>query len=320
VKRFYHNGLFRRVDKKQDPGPVRGGRVYGLVDCPKVDDKPALAPLMKELVEAIGKARENLPKVVEKMKAVPRWKGRLDLDPRGFVCERLDAATGFVPPFDGANKKMKLEVLWPCASGTGADGSYPFYKDAGKTVNGNSVVLRVSYGTKNILLTGDLNEFAMDELRQKYPSPGPGAPSPLRADVYKAAHHGSQHFSVTFLEAVSPDAGVISSGDDKDDEYGHPRAVLLGTITHSSKCARPAVFCTELAACFSKLPRAGQEKFEKYKGQLYERSIRGVVLLRSDGERLMLGTVHGRKAPDDPLAGVVWKWDIWPDVKQQGDE
>jgi hypothetical protein len=54
--------------------------------------------------------------------------------------------------------------------------------------------------------------------------------------------------------------------------------------------------------------------FRGNQGQLYERSIEGVVHLRSDGERLLLGTVHGRRQPEDPRANVVWKWDIWPQV------
>jgi hypothetical protein len=148
---------------------------------------------------------------------------------------------------------------------------------------------------------------------KKYPASGTKTPSPLQSDVYKAAHHGSQHFSVPFLQAVEADAAVISSGDDKYDEYGHPRSVLMGTVTRYARCEKPAVFCTELAACFTKLPPKMRADFKAYKGQLYERSIRGIVHLRSDGKRLLLGTVFGRRTLEDPLAGAPWKWDIWPD-------
>ena len=139
-----------------------------------------------------------------------------------------------------------------------------------------------------------------------------GKPNELNVQVYKAAHHGSQDFSVPFLKRIKPDAAVISSGDDKNDIHGHPRAVLLGTITRYSSCKKPAVFCTELAACYTLLSKKEQEQFKSGKAQLYERSIQGIIHLRSNGKQLYLGSVHGRRAPDDPLANILWKWDIWP--------
>jgi hypothetical protein len=173
------------------------------------------------------------------------------------------------------------------------------------------VVLSIRHGKNRILLTGDLNTLAMGDLLKIYKK------EELGADVYKAAHHGSQEFSVEFLKAVGPDAGVISSGDNANDEYGHPRAVLMGTITRYSKCAKPAVFCTELAACFSKLSKEEQEKFKSGEGQLYERAIQGIVHLRSSGEKLCLGTVYGRKAPAGSQLDLLWKWDVWPEDSTQ---
>ena len=154
----------------------------------------------------------------------------------------------------------------------------------------------------------------MDDLLKTYPTI-PGKPRALEAHVYKAAHHGSQDFSVPFLQAVKPDAAVISSGDDRNDIHGHPRAALLGTITRYSRCEKPAVFCTELAACFTRLSKKEQAQFKSGKGQLYERSIQGIVHLRSNGENLYLGSVHGLKSPGDPLSNILWKWDLWPQEK-----
>lgn len=115
-----------------------------------------------------------------------------------------------------------------------------------------------------------------------------------------------------FLQAVKPDPAVISSGDDRNDIHGHPRAVLVGTVTRYSRCEMPAVFSTELAACFTRLSKEEQAQFKSGKDQLYERSIQGIIHLRSDGERLYLGSVHGLKTPVDPLANTLWKWDLWP--------
>lgn len=301
VKRFYHNGLFRSADAKKDICAVGGKFVAGLADRPGLDDA-SLTPLMKKLMKAVDTAEKSLPGIISTMKILGR---RVDSPKEGFVCRRLDASSGFLPPYDDPKKPLLIRVLWPKAADKGGSLSYPYYGDAGKTVNGNSVVLSVSHGKDKILLTGDLNTLSMDDLLKIYKA------GDLEADVYKAAHHGSQEFSLPFLKAVRPDCGVISSGDDKNDEYGHPRAVLLGTITRYSKCEKPAVFCTELAACFTRLTLEEQKQFKSGKGQLYERAIQGIVHLRSSGERLCLGTVYGRKADGDQLANILWKWDIW---------
>ncbi|MHB8836198.1 MAG: ComEC/Rec2 family competence protein [Candidatus Methylomirabilia bacterium] len=307
VKRFYHNGLFRRKDKAQDPGTRKENRISDLVDRPSAKVIPELTPLMGKILNAVDKAEKNLPAVIKKIKALGR---RAELPPGGFLCKRLDAADRYLPPYDDPQQPLLIEVLWPRAETTGGKPSYAWYGTAGKTVNGNSVVLRVRHGKQKILLTGDLNAASMDDLLKAYPS-SPGKPHPLEAHVYKAAHHGSQDFSVPFLKAVKPDAAVISSGDDRNDVYGHPRAVLLGTITRYSECEKPAVFNTELAACFTQLSKKEQAQFKAGKAQLYERSIQGIIHLRSDGEHLCLGSVYGRRAPDDPIANTLWKWDCW---------
>lgn len=309
VKRVYHNGLFRRA-KVPDPGPHQHDRVFGLVDTlPTDNEKSSLTPLMKDFVAAIEEARDGLPAKIQAMKAYSRWQTGLTFMPANFVCQRLDTAMGYLPPFDATNPGLSLQVLWPKATTTGGQSSYPWYGDVGKTVNGNSVVLKLTHGQTTVLLTGDLNEGAMDDILAAYQA----VPDGLVARVYKAAHHGSQHFSVDFLKAVCPDAAVISSGDDRLDQHGHPRAVLLGTITRYSKCDRPAVFSTELARCYQALSAQQKKAFRADQAQLYERAIQGVVHLRSDGDKLFLGTVHGRKAPRDPLANTNWKWDVWPE-------
>ena len=303
VKRFYHNGLFRRTDKKNDPGTRKGDRVSDLVDRPGAGEKAGLTPLMKKLLAAVDKAEDNLPKVIKKIQDSGR---RVDAPQGGFICKRVDAADRFLPPYDDPAKPLAIEVLWPRAVLQDGTPTYAWYGDAGKTVNGNSVVLRVQHGKQRILLTGDLNTASMGDLLKAYPA---GA---LQARVYKAAHHGSQDFSVPFLKAVQPDAAVISSGDDRNDIHGHPRAVLLGTITRYSQSETPAVFSTELAACYTRLSKKEQADFNAGKAKLYARSIQGIIHLRSDGEQLYLGTVHGRKAPDDPIDNILWKWDYWP--------
>jgi len=320
VRRFYHNGLFRRNDAGSDPGPVVNKRVFGLVDSPALDASPALTSLMKRIIQAADDARKRLPDVIEKIQAMPRNALRViqGPPPGGMVFKRLDSSDKFLPPFSPPPipaKAVEIQVLWPTAELVNGQLSYPSYGEAGKTVNGNSIVLCLRYGAQRIMLTGDLNAKSMDDMVGKI---GPE----LRSDVYKAAHHGSQDFSVGFLKAVQAAAAVISSGDDRDDVYGHPRAVLLGTITRYSASEKPAIFATELAACYSPIPLSKKQqsafnegRLKKYGGseQVYEKSLSGVVHLRSDGDRLYLGTVHGRKPPDEDQAWTCYKWDIWPE-------
>lgn len=310
VKRFYHNGIFRR--SSNETAQVKNGRITGLTDCPTAQDLPNLTPLMQELLGALEVARSNLPVAVAGMNKSARWQGSVRMPRQGMVCKRLDLADQYLPPFD-ARGDLRVEVLWPAASTAGGKLSYRHFGDMGKTVNGNSVVLMLRYGASRILLTGDLNEPSMGEMLAYYHRRG--EVDRLRADVYKAAHHGSQDFSVPFLQAVAPDAAVVSSGDDRRDAHGHPRAVLLGTITRYSNSRRPAVFCTELACCFSPITvkKAVRDEYLAGTEQLYEKSIQGIVHLRSDGERMVLGTVHGRRPPKAKMANQTWKWDVWPD-------
>ncbi|MFC2078822.1 ComEC/Rec2 family competence protein [Candidatus Bipolaricaulota bacterium] len=313
VKRLYHNGLFRRTESAQDPGArtASNERVFGLEDRPDVEDRPELKSLMKRFLKAIDKAEENLPIVVGKMQEQAGRISRIDLPEEGFICQRLERANGCLPPFDESNPSLTIEVLWPRAEKTGGKLSYPWFSDAGQTVNGNSIVLRVIHGKNTILLTGDLNEPSMETLLHQL-SATVADPKQLTADVYKAAHHGSQHFLLEFLKVVAPNAAVISSGDARNDIHGHPRAVLMGTITRYSHHQTPAVFCTELAACYTKLPKDEMKEFRASTGQLYERALQGIVHLRSDGEQLSLATVHGRKPIGSQLDQTTWKWDLWP--------
>ena len=314
VKRLYHNGLFRRTESSVDPGPRVGSprRVSGIVDRPDENETPGLRALMKRFARAIDKAEANLPVVVEKMRQATGRQVRIDLPDEGFICRRLEQADQYLPPFDASHKHLAIEVLWPHAETVEGVMSYPWYRSASHTVNGNSIVLRVVHGANRVLLTGDLNEPSMEDLLHNLTATI-DRPKQLAAEVYKAAHHGSQHFLLDFLRIVAPNAAVISSGDARLDAHGHPRAVLLGTITRYSKHPMPAVFSTELAACYRKLSASEMRDFRESTGRLYERALKGIVHLRSDGKTLCLATVHGRKVAKGKTQHdqTVWKWDHW---------
>ncbi len=85
--------------------------------------------------------------------------------------------------------------------------------------NDTSVVIKVSYGTQDILLTGDMEAPLEHYLVQK-------EAGELAAEILKAGHHGSRSSSSEeFLRAVGPKDVVISSG--QGNSYDHPHRNIL---------------------------------------------------------------------------------------------
>ncbi len=107
--------------------------------------------------------------------------------------------------------EVAFEVLWPISSALKGGGE--------SNVNNSSVVGRLVYQQTAFMLTGDAETEAQKTLCDL-------GEAKLKSDVIKVAHHGSQNGTVTcFMEAVSPDWAIISSG--KDNKFGHPHAVVL---------------------------------------------------------------------------------------------
>jgi competence protein ComEC len=104
-----------------------------------------------------------------------------------------------------------VEVLAPCPT---------FSSDRGP--NDNSLVVRISYGERAFLLTGDA-EREQEELLLAQ------AAGRLRADVLKVGHHGSRTSSSTsFVRAVMPREAIVSVGC--RNRFGHPHPVTLATL------------------------------------------------------------------------------------------
>lgn len=80
-------------------------------------------------------------------------------------------------------------------------------------INDYSICAKVSYGTVDIMLTGDATkEVEQALISQKYD---------LDVEVFQAGHHGSDTSnSKAFLQAMSPEAVVISCG--MKNKYNHP--------------------------------------------------------------------------------------------------
>lgn len=210
VKRIYHNGIAKRKKK-----PVLGSEK-------KFDGRNMLIELYDGIEDLNSKKDELTPTFQEWVDAVLKAKERAKEKGIDFKCMRADQNTE--PIVFAGEKPLKISFLNPINLG---DENSPRLTDFGsdsETINGNSVAVLIEYGKAKILLCGDMNEKA-ERLFLQHCSVG----TPI-AHVFKANHHGSQDFSSDFLKTVQPWISIVSSGDDPD--YGHPRAVLLGSLGH----------------------------------------------------------------------------------------
>jgi beta-lactamase superfamily II metal-dependent hydrolase len=129
----------------------------------------------------------------------------------------IDAKKGMKFELDSG---VTLEVLNPL----GNDQWIREVRRGGSVENANSVVLRLSYGNFSMLFTGDA-ETETEDLMMK-------SGVPLHAQVLKVGHHGSRYAtSARFLEAVAPEAAVISVG--AENRYGHPAQQTLDRLQKS---------------------------------------------------------------------------------------
>ena len=98
---------------------------------------------------------------------------------------------------------------------------FPFESEQGRSFenqNNGSVVLRVLYGRRSFYFSGDLEIEGEEKLV--------AAGLDLRADFYKAGHHGSRTAgSLALLDRVRPEYAAISCG--VDNKFKHPHPITL---------------------------------------------------------------------------------------------
>ncbi|NOY93855.1 MAG: MBL fold metallo-hydrolase [Deltaproteobacteria bacterium] len=100
--------------------------------------------------------------------------------------------------------------------------------DSGLGLNDNSLVLRLDYGRRRLLFTGDVEALAEHGLLRLGRA--------LYADVLKVAHHGSHTSSTSrFLELVEPRWSVISCG--RQNRFGHPHPDALARLRQAATYA-----------------------------------------------------------------------------------
>lgn len=119
-------------------------------------------------------------------------------------------------------------------------------KNFGDELNNYSLVLKASLGKFSVMLTGDAETQAEDDILKSGEA--------VSASVLKVGHHGSRTSTgENFLKAVSPKAAVISCG--KDNDYGHPHAETLKKLEKSGV----AVYRTDILGTISVLGRENGE-------------------------------------------------------------
>jgi competence protein ComEC len=112
---------------------------------------------------------------------------------------------------------VQVDILWP---------EIAHEEVAAQAKNNDSLVIRLQYGDRTILLPGDA------EKQVEYQMLSENGRDFLHADMLKVGHHGSKNSTMPeFLSAVSPRISVISAGE--ENPYGHPSPVLLQRLRES---------------------------------------------------------------------------------------
>ncbi|MBX3129816.1 MAG: DNA internalization-related competence protein ComEC/Rec2 [Polyangiaceae bacterium] len=125
---------------------------------------------------------------------------------RGVRIRRPDSVCG-----EHREGDVRVAVFGPC----------PLDPDA--SANDNSFVIKLSYGERALLLTGDAEH---DQEAALVAREGDA----LRADVLKVGHHGSRTSSTReFVARVRPTVALISAGT--RNRFGHPHAPTLATLS-----------------------------------------------------------------------------------------
>lgn len=152
--------------------------------------------------------------------------------------EGLERVNNIIPVAAGDDfsfGKLSVEILGPV-------------KDYGD-LNHMSVVSKVSFGKTSVMLTGDTETPAEEDMLKN-------ASVDYSADILKVGHHGSKtSTSKKWLNAVDPQYAVISCGLDND--YGHPHKVIVNRL-------------------------------EEYGVEYYRTDLLGNISFKSDGQQITL--------------------------------
>ena len=300
-KRVFHNGIVKRTADRD---------VDQLGGTDDIDGRLAVIELADDLRDVPDD--EMSPMFKRWKDTLKHWAKRGDIEVARL--ERgSDAQFRFLH-----DEEITVEVLGPITVSDGQHEGLPFLGEpkrryghpstkpptfgspsASHTINGHSVVLRVSYGNWHMLFAGDLNEEAERKLADEHEA----GTLDLRSEVLKVPHHGSADFLFDFLARVEPVVSVVSSGDEAPNkEYIHPRATLMAGLGRFGRSHEPVIFVTELVAFFTSEgwvnnapPDDDSEEWSDRRSPFFafSREAWGTVRLRTDGTRLLVYTDSG---------------------------
>jgi len=191
----------------------------------------------------------GLPAIIENFHPAQLWTGATPKSPAWFAVRSKARAekvqivalsSGHSFDFGGA----RIDVISPPGD----------YVPAGAPMNNDSLGIRITYRQRSILLTGDMEK----PMERRALSDG----EPLRADILKVGHHGSNTSSIDpFLDAVSPVFAIISDGF--ENSFGHPHPKVL-------------------------------ERLRDHRARILRTDRDGLVTLRTDGQRISVETFRLR--------------------------
>jgi beta-lactamase superfamily II metal-dependent hydrolase len=243
VKALYHAGVgwWRRGKSGRELGEyktVDGEKFFTQLVGDRDDVAAALKPGANPALQ--GEWAEFMQAGID-----TRWTNN-----RPTSIERLSNLDGHLPKFGpGIAGEPAIKVLAPVQFEVkGKPAIRRFDGGEAQNTNGNSLLLRLDFGSCRILLTGDLNRRSQQALLADYT----GHRDEFLCDVGKACHHGSGDVSLAFLKAMSPAVTVISSGDNEG--HDHPRAAIVAASAvtgylemDGEELISPLIYSTELA-------------------------------------------------------------------------
>ena len=163
----------------------------------------------------------GLSAILENFRIGRLWIGREVNNPGLARLEALARERNIPVEYETRGKRFSLdevqgEFLWPESSTADA---------AATAKNNDSLVLRLKYRNRTLLLPGDAEKQAEHAMLNENSAD-------LHADVLKVGHHGSKNSTTQeFLDAVTPAIAIISAGE--DNPYGHPSPELLERLEAS---------------------------------------------------------------------------------------
>lgn len=293
VKRIYQNGLVKAPEQVKDEDTfgktkTKNGKTYiiDLVDDPRT----------------IPDSRLNKP--------FKEWKKTLNsLTAQNQNIEIRRVAYGDDESFSFLeNEGIQIQVLGPIVEEIdGLPALRYFQGERGgvlpsQTINGHSVILKLTYGNVRVLFGADLNAESESGLLES----SRNTQTSLASEILKVPHHGSADFDPLMFQAVSPAVSIISSGDENAlKEYIHPRAGLVGALGKYSNptVEKPLIYVTEMVAFFERVGKASIQRLEATKKEekepfetpnAYIKKTYGIVHIRTDGKRVLVATHSGR--------------------------